>query len=298
VSLYSEEAGSAALAEAAIEGGAWRRALRTRSVLVGGAIVVAVVAVALLAPLIAPYNPNEQHANGLGALGEPLAPSRAFVLGTDNLGRDVLSRILYGARVSLLVACLASGLAMTVGVSVGALAGYAGGWVETVLMRLVDTMMAFPPLLLAAALAIALGPGALTVVLAIGFAFWTPMARVVRGDVLSLRENQYVEAARASGAGRLRVVWEHILPHTMPIVVVYTTLGIGTAVLFEASLSYLGAGIQPPTASWGSMVQQGQQYFQTALWLVLYPGAAIVITVLGFNLLGDGLRQIFDPRGR
>jgi ABC-type dipeptide/oligopeptide/nickel transport system permease subunit len=165
-------------------------------------------------------------------------------------------------------------------------------------MRLVDTMMAFPPLLLAAALAIALGPGALTVVLAIGFAFWTPMARVVRGDVLSLRENQYVEAARASGAGRLRVVWEHILPHTMPIVVVYTTLGIGTAVLFEASLSYLGAGIQPPTASWGSMVQQGQQYFQTALWLVLYPGAAIVITVLGFNLLGDGLREIFDPRGR
>jgi peptide/nickel transport system permease protein len=298
LSVYVEDATDIRLAESSVRRGTWKRLAQNRSVQIGGAIVAIVVIVAVCAPLIAPYGPNDQHASGLGPLGQPVGPSWAFPLGTDNLGRDVLSRLLYGARVSLLVACLASGLAMTVGVAVGALAGYAGGWIEMVLMRVTDTMMAFPPLLFAVALATALGPGLTTVVIAIGFAFWTPMARVVRGEVLSLREHQYVEAAQASGAGRFRVLWEHILPHTVPVVVVYTTLGIGTAVLFEAGLSFLGAGIQPPTASWGSMIEQGQQYFLTANWLVLYPGLAIVITVVGFNVLGDGLRKALDPRGQ
>jgi ABC-type dipeptide/oligopeptide/nickel transport system permease subunit len=164
-------------------------------------------------------------------------------------------------------------------------------------MRITETVMAFPPLLFAVALATALGPGLPTVIIAIAFAFWTPMARVVRGEVLSLREYQYVEAARAAGAGPLRILAEHILPHTLPLIVVYGTLGIGSAILFEAALSYLGAGIQPPVPSWGSMIQQGQQYFQVANWLVIFPGAAVVITVLGFNLLGDGLRDVMDFAG-
>jgi peptide/nickel transport system permease protein len=282
------------LAEAGMRRELVRRALANRSVRIGGAMVLLVVLAALLAPLIAPSSPDAQHTAGLGDLGQPVGPSSSFLLGTDNLGRDLLSRIIYGARISLLVAVAATALAMTLGLALGAVAGYARGWLDTLLMRLTDTMMAFPVLLFAVALATAMGPGIKTVIIAIAFAFWTPMARVVRGQVLSLREHEYVSAARASGAGPLRVLWEHILPHTLPIVIVYMTLGIGTAILLEAGLSYLGAGIQPPTPSWGSMIQQGQSYFQAAPWMMLYPGLAVVLTVTGFNVLGDGLRSVLD----
>jgi peptide/nickel transport system permease protein len=286
------------LAEAGMRRELLRRALANRSVQIGGAMVLLVVLAALLAPLIAPSSPDEQHTAGLGSLGQPVGPSSAFPLGTDNLGRDLLSRIIYGARISLLVAVAATALAMTLGLAIGAVAGYARGWLDTLLMRLTDTMMAFPVLLFAVALATAMGPGVKTVIVAIAFAFWTPMARVVRGQVLSLREHEYVSAARASGSGPVRVLWEHILPHTLPIVVVYMTLGIGTAILLEAGLSYLGAGIQPPTPSWGSMIQQGQSYFQAAPWMMLYPGLAVVLTVTGFNVLGDGLRSVLDEGQR
>jgi peptide/nickel transport system permease protein len=216
------------------------------------------------------------------------------LLGTDNLGRDVLSRLLYGARISLFAGFVATVLAMSIGVGIGAVAGFLGDGVETTFMRLTDSMMAFPPLLLAVALATALRPGVGTVIIVISFAFWMPMARVVRGQVLSLRERQYVEAARSMGFSRLKTLWSHVLPHTVPLIIVYGTLAIGNVILFEAALDFLGAGIQPPTPTWGAMIAEGQPYFLTASWLLIVPGIAIVLTVGGFNLLGDGLRDVLQ----
>jgi len=274
----------------------WERLRRDRMALGGALLVVLLLVVGLLGPLLAPHNPITQYDAGLDDNGSPLLFSPKFLLGTDTLGRDILSRIIYGARISLTVGVLANGLAMLIGVAVGATAGYAGGWVDTVLMRLTDVVLAFPGLLLAMALITLFTPSLLTIVVVIAATVWTSMARIVRGQVLSIKQQEFVEAARALGAPTARIVLHHVLPQLMSVVIVYLTLNIAATVLLEAGLSYLGLGIQVPTPDWGAMIADGQSYYASAPWLMLYPGFALLLTVLGFNLLGDGLRDALDPR--
>jgi peptide/nickel transport system permease protein len=281
----------------------WRRLRRDGAAIAGMILVAIIVLLALAAPLIAPHDPAEQFRDGLTLDGQPVSStlpqgSLQFIIGTDAVGRDLLSRLLYGARVSLTVGVLANLLAVTIGTLVGATAGYMGGWVETVLMRLTDIMMAFPTLLLAMALVAILKPSVGIIIAVIGLVYWTWIARVIYGQVLVLREREFVTAATALGTQRSRILFRHILPHLAPTVIVWGTLGIATNVMLEASLSYLGIGVQPPTPSWGGMIQQGQAYYRTAPWLVIAPGLAIMVTVFAFNLLGDGLRDALDPMQR
>jgi len=273
----------------------WRRFRRDRLALAGGAIVLALIGVALFANLLAPYDPLYQHPQGLSASGQPLPGSAQFPLGTDRFGRDVLSRLIFGARISLTVSVVANGLALVIGVLVGSVAGLLGGWVETLLMRLTDTLLGIPMLLLAMALVMVWKPSLLVVVLVIAITYWTQLARVIHGEVLRLKQLDYILAARALGASSPRILTRHILPQLVGLIVVYLSLGAATTVMLEASLSYLGLGVPQPIPSWGSMVSEGQPYFRLAPWLVLYPGLAVVLTVLGFNLLGDGLRDAVDP---
>jgi peptide/nickel transport system permease protein len=284
----------------------WRRLSHDRAAITGAALVVLLALAAILAPLLAPHDPVEQFRDGLTADGQPESSTLLtgdgwrFPLGTDSNGRDLLSRILYGAQISLTVGVLANALAVALGVVIGSVAGYFGGWIETVLMRFTDIMMAFPTLLLAMALVAILKPSLWIIILVIGLVYWTWIARVAYGQVLALRERDFVTASRALGASRRATLVRHILPQLVPTVIVWGTLGIATNVMLEASLSYLGIGVQPPTPSWGGMIQQGQSYYRTAPWLVIFPGLAIMLTVFAFNLLGDGLRDALDPtqRGR
>ena len=276
-------------------GGAWRRLRRDKLALLGAALVLALVAVALLAPLIAPYPPAFEDPNGLTAIGAPLPPSPGHWLGTDPNGRDALSRIIYGSQISLLVGVLGNGLAGLIGLLLGSLAGYFRGWVDTLISRLVDIFLAFPVYLLALALVAVLQPSVRTVIGIVVLVYWTATARIVRGQVLSLRERDFVEAARSLGQSELAILVRHIYPHLIAIMAVYTSLGIATTVLFEAGLSYLGVGAPHGTPSWGGMISDNQQAVTTAPWLVFGPGAAILLTVVGFNLLGDGLRDALDP---
>lgn len=278
----------------------WRRLKRDHVAMLGAILVVILVLVALLAPVIAPHDPTEQFRDGLTPDGQPISStllngSTQFPLGTDANGRDLFSRILYGARVSLLVGVLANLLAVALGTLIGATAGYWGGWVEMLLMRFTDIMMAFPTLLLAMTLVAILKPSLWIIILVIGLVYWTWIARVVYGQVVALRERDYVTASRALGAERVYVLFAHILPQLAPTIIVWGTLGIATNVMLEASLSYLGIGVQPPTPSWGGMIQQGQSFYRSAPWLVIFPGLAIIFTVFAFNLLGDGLRDALDP---
>ena len=278
----------------------WRRLRRDRSAMVGGVLVALIVAAALLAEILAPYDPAEQFRDGLTPDGQPvpstLVDGRArFLLGTDANGRDLLSRILHGARVSLLVGVLANALAVTIGTLIGSVAGYFGGRLETLLMRFTEIMMAFPTLLLAMTLVAILKPSVWIIIVVIGAVYWTWIARVVYGQVVALRDRDFVTAARALGAGRRFILFRHILPQLVPTIIVWGTLGIATNVMIEASLSYLGIGVQPPTPSWGGMIQQGQSFYRTAPWLVIFPGLSIMTTVFAFNLLGDGLRDALDP---
>jgi peptide/nickel transport system permease protein len=271
-----------------------------------GAVLVGVlILVALLAPLLAPHDPAEQFRDGLTPDGQPVPSTlfhggggTEFLLGTDANGRDLLSRIFHGAQVSLTVGVLANLLAVTLGIFIGMTAGYLGGWVETLLMRFTDIMMAFPTLLLAMTLVAILKPSLWIIIVVIGLVYWTWIARVVYSQVLTLREREFVIASRALGASRRYIILHHILPQLIPVIIVWGTLGIATNVMLEASLSYLGIGVQPPTPSWGGMIQQGQSYYRAAPWLVIYPGLAIMITVFAFNLLGDGLRDALDPTQR
>ncbi len=274
---------------------AWYRLRRNKAALLGAVIVLLLLVAAIFAPLLAPHDPNQPFDSGMTLDGSPTAPNSTFLFGADTLGRDLLSRILYGARISLTIGIVANGLAMVIGVTVGLIGGYFSGWVGTLVMRLTDVMMAFPVLLLAIALVAVLKPSLWIVIGVIAFVYWTPIARIVHGQVLTIKEREFVEAARAVGAGQWRIVLRHVLPHLVPVIIVYTTLGIATNVLFEAALSFLGVGVQPPTPSWGAMISDGQNYYRSAPWLVLYPGLAIMLTVLGFSLLGDGLRDALDP---
>ena len=278
----------------------WRR-YRKDKIAVAGLIVIAlIVLVAIFGPLLAPYNPSEQFFDGLTLEGAPLPPSKRFWFGTDTNGRDQFSRLLYGARTSLAIGILANGLAVTVGTLLGVIAGYARGFLGAAIMRITDLMMAFPPLLLAIALAAILKPGLSIVILVIALVNWVQVARVVYTETTALSERDYIEAARALGASTPRIVLRHLVPHLVPTIIVYATLGIATTVLLEAMLSFLGRGVQPPTPAWGMMIFESQSYFLSAPWLVFIPGAAILIVALAFNLAGDGLRDALDPtqRGR
>jgi peptide/nickel transport system permease protein len=280
----------------------WRQLRRDRLALVGAAIAALLVLVAVAGNALAPYDPATQFSDGLTAQGMPLPStlpeSSRFILGTDASGRDLLSRLILGTRVSLTVGVLANGLSVTLGLLIGGVGGYFQSWVGSLAMRLTDMVMAFPSLLLAIALVAVLKPSLWVIVMVIGLVQWTWIARVIYGDVLSLRERDFVTAAVCCGVRDGRILFRHILPHLIPTAIVWGTLGIATNVMLEASLSYLGIGIQPPTPSWGGMIQQGQYYYRSAPWLILYPGLAIMLSVLSFNLLGDGLRDALDPYQR
>ena len=268
-----------------------RRVLETRLVGTGLTISAVVLLCALAAPLLAPYDPNEQD---YLAITEP--PSLAHPLGTDDLGRDLLSRIIYGSRISLEVGLIAVGIAVGAGVALGIVAGYAGGITDDGIMRVVDAIQAFPNLILALAITAALGPSVANAMLAIGFVAAPGIARLTRGQTLSVREREFIAAARVCGATPLGIMRHHIWPNVTAPIVVQATLLLGTAIVTEAALSFLGVGVQPPTPSWGAMLRTGSQYLEVAPWIGIAPGVAIFLTVLAFNFLGDGLRRALDPR--
>jgi peptide/nickel transport system permease protein len=279
-------------------GEAWRRFRRDHLALGALGVVLLLAAVALAAPWLAPYDPAQQFFDGLTLEGAPLPPSARFWLGTDLLGRDLLSRLIFGARTSLMIGVAANGAAVALGALVGVVAGYLQGPVGFVLMRFTDLMIAFPALLLAIALAAIFAPSLWIVALVIALVNWVQVARIVYAETTGLAARDYIEATRALGAAWPRIVWHHILPHLMPTLLVWGTLGIATTVLLEATLSFLGIGVRPPTPSWGGIIYESQSYFLSAPWLVFFPGAAILLLALSFNLLGDGLRDAFDPTGR
>ncbi len=282
-----------ALAPASSRPGVFRALLAHRTGVAGLVIVAGVALIAIAAPLIAPDDPTRIDA--LRRLGPPSADT---LLGTDNLGRDILSRLIWGARVSLGTAALAAVLILTIGVGLGMVAGFYGGLLDDLLMRVVDVLLAFPALILALAIAGVLGPSITSVMIGIVAVAWADYARVMRGQVLSARERQYVEAARAIGVGNTRILARHLLPNVLPPILVLASLEMGGLILAISGLSFLGLGAQPPTPEWGAMLNDGRSFIAAAPQLMVYPGLAISIVVVGFNLLGDGLRDAFDPHLR
>jgi peptide/nickel transport system permease protein len=276
----------------------WRRFWRDPAVLFALFVIAFLVLLAVFAPILAPRDPDINFSSGLTDAGAPVGPGREFILGTDLLGRDLLSRIIYGARVSLFIGLVANGAAVVIGVLVGLLAGFFGGWIGTLLMRFTDLMTAFPVLLLAIALTAILKPSLWIVALVIAALNWVALARVVYGQVLGLRAREYVTAAESLGASNPRILFRHILPGLVSTAIVWGTLGISTSVMLEATLSFLGGGVQPPTPSWGGIINESQSYFTSAPWLMAFPGLMIVLTALAFNLLGEGLREALDPTSR
>lgn len=260
--------------------------------LIGLVVILIVILVAVFAPVVAPYPPTQQSFKRL------LDPSPQNLIGTDELGRDVFSRIVYGSRISLYVGIIAVSLALALGATTGVLAGYIGGWFDSLIMRVVDIMFAFPGLVLAIVIAGLLGPSITNAMIAIGIIYAPAYARVTRGSVLAVKDELYIEAARTVGGKPSHIILRHILPNIMAPLIVQTTLSMSTAILTEASLSFLGLGTQPPDPSWGTMLSTGRKYMELAPWVTIFPGLAIMIAVLGFNFLGDGLRDALDPRLR
>jgi peptide/nickel transport system permease protein len=279
--------------------GAWAIAVehfkRNRLAVIGLGVVVGLYAVAVLAPLIAPYNPIAQH--DLVRTGY-LPPSPAHWLGTDRFGRDVLSRILYGARISLSIGFIAVAIAVVLGCGLGAVAGYLGGWLDAVIMRFTDMVLAFPRLVLLILIVALFNQSITLIIVVLGLTQWPGVARLVRGEVLSLREREFIQAAYALGFRRARIILRHLMPNVLAPVIVAATLGIGNTIVLEAGLSFLGLGVRSPTPSWGNMVADGRQNLLGAWWVATFPGLVIVLTVLAFNLVGDGLRDAMDPRLR
>lgn len=291
--------------------GVWRRLRRDRLAMAALAFIGLLVLAALLAPLVVKLagvpGPTVRDDTAVDAFGTPIGPTADHPFGVDTLGRDVLSRTVYGARVSLLVGVVGTTIAVLVGVTVGLLAGYHRGWVDTLLSRFVDVVLSFPVLLLGIGIASAcslgegcvdgaISPGLRTVILVVALVSWTSIARIVRGQVLSLREREFVVAARSLGASNRRIVLREILPNLTGPVIVYSSLLLPQTILLEAALSFLGVGVSPPTASWGWMIADAAENFDTQWWYMLFPGAALLLTVLAFNVLGDGLRDALDPR--
>ena len=272
---------------------AWSRFRRNRLALVGLVLVVVLALSALLAPWLAPYDPARQ-----SLIEKRARPGAKYVLGADEFGRDILSRVIYGSRVALLVGVLSATIAVVGGLVLGMMAGFSGGWLDSLMMRGIEILLAFPYLLLALAIVAALGPGSLNTTIAVGIWGIPAVTRIVRGSVLALRETEYVGAARALGAPMWALLSRHILPNILPSLIVYATLFMANAILLEAALSFLGLGVQPPTASWGLMVSTGRDVLLVAPHVATVPGLAIMLAVLAFNLVGDGLRDALDPRIR
>ncbi len=271
----------------------WRALRRNQLALAGGVIVVFVAVLALLAPVIAPMDPNRPDVKKILD-----SPSGRHPLGTDQLGRDVLSRMLYGARVSLAVGFVSVGIATVIGIALGSVAGYHGGTIDAMVMRLVDLMLVFPRFFLLLAVLGFLRPSIWTIMAVIGLTGWMSVARLVRAEFLSLREREFVLWSQSIGASAFRIIWRHILPNAIAPVLVAITLGIPAAILAESGLSFLGLGVQPPHATWGNILSEGKDAIEIGWWLSVYPGLAILITVLSYNLLGEGIRDALDPRLR
>ena len=271
----------------------WERFLKNKMSVAGSLVVLLLFAVSLLAPWIAPYDPSTIDLTQVLA-----APSSAHPFGTDQLGRDVLSRMIWGARISLKVGFVATGIAILIGAILGAVSGYYGRWVDAVIMRFVDIMLCFPAFFLILAVIAILEPSIWNIMIIIGLTGWMGITRLVRADFTSLKERDFVLAARVIGASDLRIIFIHILPNAMASILVAATLGVAGAILTESALSFLGIGVQPPTPSWGNILTAGKDNIDIAWWLSLYPGLAILITVLGYNLLGEGIRDSLDPRLR
>jgi peptide/nickel transport system permease protein len=288
----------------------WRRFRRDRVARVSAGFILLLIVVAIFAPLVVKLfglpSPYTQNPNLTGPFGEPLGPSGAHPFGVDALGEDVASRVIYGTRVSLEVGVIGTAIATTIGVVLGLLAGYYRGWVDTLISRVIDVALSIPILLLGLGIGAAcavrgclggtLQPGLSVIIFLIALATWPYLARIVRGLTLSLREREFVEAARALGASDSRIMFREILPNLVAPIIVYATLQIPLNILIEASLSFLGVGVKPPTASWGQMIASATPTFNTAWWYMVFPGAALLLTVLAFNLLGDGLRDALNPR--
>ena len=271
----------------------WRTFRKNRLALVAGVVVLVLIVVATLAPVLAPWDPHRPDVKRM--LEEP---SGRHLLGTDQLGRDVLSRMIYGARVSLAVGFVSVGIATAIGLLLGAVAGYRGGSVDAAIMRLVDLMLVFPSLFLLLAVLAFLRPSIWTIMAVIGLTSWMRVARLVRAEFLTLKEREFVVWSHAIGASGFRIVWRHILPNALAPVLVAMTLGVPAAILTESGLSFLGLGVQPPYATWGNILNEGKDAIEIAWWLSFYPGLAILVTVLAYNLFGEGIRDALDPRLR
>ena len=269
----------------------WKRFKRNKLAVFGGIIVLTLFIAAIFAPLLAPYDPNSINVKHIL---EP--PGRTHPLGTDDLGRDILSRMIWGARISLAVGFVAVGISTIVGILLGAASGYYGGWTDRVLMRFVDIMLSIPTFFLLLAVIAFLEPSIWNIMIVIGLTSWMGVSRLVRAEVLSSKEREFALAARAIGAGDLRMIFKHILPNSMAPVLVSAVLGVAGAILVESALSFLGIGVQPPTASWGNILTAGKDNIEIAWWLSVFPGLAILVTVLAYNLLGEGIRDSIDPR--
>ena len=269
----------------------WKRFRTNRLAVIGCLAVIFLFIIALLAPHLTPYHPD-----AIDAYRVLLPPSASHWFGTDELGRDVLTRVIFGAQISLLVGFVAAGIAVLIGTLIGLLSGYYGGWLDSLLMRFVDIMLCFPTIFLILAVIAILEPSIWYIMIIIGLTGWMGLARLVRAETLSIRERDYILAARAIGASDLRIMARHILPNVMAPILVSATLGVGGAILIESALSFLGIGVQPPTPSWGNILTAGKEYIEFAWWLSLFPGFAILLTVLAYNLLGEGIRDALDPR--
>ncbi|MBJ3763349.1 ABC transporter permease [Maribius pontilimi] len=272
-----------------------RQLMRRPRAAFGMIVIAAMVFAAVFAPWIMPADPFAQSFDGLDLMGGPLPPGGDYPMGTDLLGRDLASRLILGTRTSLIIGVLANGIAVLLGAGVGITAGYFGGWTAAILMRFTDLMMAFPALLLAIVLAAIFQPSLLIVALVIAMVNWVQMSRVIYTETRSLAEREFIQVQRSIGSGPIRILFKHLLPHLLSSIIVFGTLGISTTVLLEATLSYLGVGVQPPMPSWGNIIFENQTYFSTAPWLVFFPGVLIVLLALAFNLVGDALRDILDP---
>jgi peptide/nickel transport system permease protein len=269
----------------------WRRFKKNKLAVAGGIMVLILFFIAILAPIISPFDPNEIDRDHIL---EP--PSIRHPMGTDDLGRDIFSRMIYGSRISLAVGFVAVGIATFIGMILGALAGYYGGWTDRIIMRFIDIMLSFPTFFLILAVIAFIGPSIWNIMVVIGLTSWMGVARLVRAEFLSLKEREFVLAARALGASDMRIIFKHIMVNSMAPVFVSVVLGVASAILVESALSFLGIGVQPPTPSWGNILTLGKDNIEIAWWLSVFPGLAILITVLSYNLVGEGLRDALDPR--
>ncbi|MBM3701646.1 MAG: ABC transporter permease [Actinobacteria bacterium] len=272
---------------------AWKRLKKNKLAMLGLSIVILLILIAIFAPLISPYNPISRIKED-----SSLGPGMNHLFGTDLLGRDIFSRVIYGSRISIEVGVIAVGISVIIGLFFGALSGYFGGISDAVIMRVADIFFAFPYILGAIAIMTILGPGIVNIFIAIGILGWASIARIFRSSILTIKNKEYIEAARAMGASNNRIIIKHIFPNSFAPIIVYATMNVGIAIIVEAALSFLGIGVQPPTPAWGKMLADSMAYIDTAPWMMFFPGLAILITVLGFVLLGDGLRDAFDPKLR